>query len=80
MRPKAACRRRSCSWRTPPPTSRIRLGTGIVTLPLELPVRVAEDAVVLDLLSDHRLEVGVGPGGNLTASRRLVSTARTARR
>jgi putative FMN-dependent luciferase-like monooxygenase len=48
-------------------TSRIRLGTGIVTLPLELPVRVAEDAVVLDLLSNHRLEVGVGPGGNLTA-------------
>jgi len=48
-------------------TSRIRLGTGIVTLPLELPVRVAEDAVVLDLLCDHRLEVGVGPGGNLTA-------------
>src|SRR3954469_4952388 len=48
-------------------TSRIRLGTGIVTLPLELPLRVAEDAVVLDLLCDHRLEVGVGPGGNLTA-------------
>jgi putative FMN-dependent luciferase-like monooxygenase len=47
-------------------TSRIRLGTGI-TLPLELPVRVAEDAVVLDLLCNHRLEVGVGPGGNLTA-------------
>jgi putative FMN-dependent luciferase-like monooxygenase len=48
-------------------TSRIRLGTGIVTLPLELPLRVAEDAVVLDLLCNHRLEVGVGPGGNLTA-------------
>jgi putative FMN-dependent luciferase-like monooxygenase len=48
-------------------TSRIRLGTGIVTLPLELPVRVAEDAAVTDLLSDGRLEVGVGPGGNLTA-------------
>jgi putative FMN-dependent luciferase-like monooxygenase len=48
-------------------TSRIRLGTGIVTLPLELPVRVAEDAAVLDLMSDHRLEVGVGPGGNMTA-------------
>ncbi len=48
-------------------TSRIRLGTGIVTLPLELPLRVAEDAAVLDLLSAHRLEVGVGPGGNLTA-------------
>ncbi|GEP54500.1 putative FMN-dependent luciferase-like monooxygenase [Reyranella soli] len=48
-------------------TSRIRLGTGIVTLPLELPVRVAEDAAVTDLLSGGRLEVGVGPGGNLTA-------------
>lgn len=48
-------------------TTRIRLGTAIVTLPLELPVRVAEDAAVLDLLSSGRLEVGVGPGGNLTA-------------
>src|SRR5215475_2785832 len=57
-------------------TSRIRLGTGIVTLPLELPVRVAEDAVVLDLLCDHRLEVGVGPGGNLTAFRAFGLDAR----
>src|SRR6266478_4852260 len=48
-------------------TSRIRLGTGIVTLPLEMPIRVAEDAVVTDLMSGGRLEVGVGPGGNLTA-------------
>ena len=45
-------------------TSRIRLGTGIVTLPLELPVRVAEDAVVLDVMCGGRLEVGVGSGGN----------------
>ncbi len=44
-------------------TSRIRLGTGIVTLPLEIPVRVAEDTVVLDNLSGGRLEVGMGPGG-----------------
>lgn len=48
-------------------TSRIRLGTAIVTLPLELPIRVAEDAAVLDLMSNGRLEVGVGGGGNLTA-------------
>jgi putative FMN-dependent luciferase-like monooxygenase len=48
-------------------TSRIRLGTGIITLPLELPVRVAEDAIVLDLISGHRLELGVGNGGNPTA-------------
>jgi len=44
-------------------TRRIRLGTGIVTLPLENPVRVAEDAIVLDLLSGGRLEFGVGTGG-----------------
>ena len=48
-------------------TKRLRLGTGIVTLPLELPIRVAEDAVVLDLMCGQRLEIGVGPGGNLTA-------------
>jgi len=48
-------------------TSRIRLGTGIVTLPLELPIRVAEDAAVLDLVCGGRLELGVGGGGNLTA-------------
>jgi putative FMN-dependent luciferase-like monooxygenase len=48
-------------------TRRIRLGTGIVTLPLEMGIRVAEDAAVLDLMCDQRLEIGVGPGGNLTA-------------
>ena len=50
-------------------TTRIRLGTGIITLPLELPIRVAEDTVVLDLLSGGRLEVGIGPGGNMAAFR-----------
>jgi putative FMN-dependent luciferase-like monooxygenase len=48
-------------------TSRIRLGTGIVTLPLENPVRVAEDAAVLDLMANARFELGVGTGGNPSA-------------
>src|SRR2546428_764056 len=48
-------------------TTRIRLGTGIVTLPLELPIRVAEDSAVLDLMCGGRLEVGIGGGGNLSS-------------
>jgi len=44
-------------------TATIRLGAGIVTLPLEDPVRVAEDAAVFDLISGGRLELGVGSGG-----------------
>jgi len=44
-------------------TSRLRLGTAAVTLPLESPLRVAEDAAVLDALSDGRVELGVANGG-----------------
>lgn len=44
-------------------TTEIRLGTGVVTLPLEDAVRVAEDAVVADLLSGGRLDLGLGSGG-----------------
>ncbi|MEV5751379.1 LLM class flavin-dependent oxidoreductase [Actinoallomurus sp. NPDC052308] len=43
-------------------TERIRLGTGIVVLPLHNPVHVAEEAAMVDLLSDGRLEMGVGRG------------------
>jgi alkanesulfonate monooxygenase SsuD/methylene tetrahydromethanopterin reductase-like flavin-dependent oxidoreductase (luciferase family) len=45
-------------------TDRIRLGTAIITLALEDPVRVAEDAAVLDVLCGGRLELGVGTGGD----------------
>ena len=45
-------------------TTYLRLGTGIVTLPLEDPVRLAEDAAVLDILSGGRLELGFGTGGS----------------
>lgn len=41
---------------------RIRLATGIVTLTLEDPIRVAEDAVVASLLSDERIDLGIGSG------------------
>lgn len=44
-------------------TSTIVLATGIVTLPLEAPIRVAEDAAVLSLLADGRFELGIGSGG-----------------
>jgi alkanesulfonate monooxygenase SsuD/methylene tetrahydromethanopterin reductase-like flavin-dependent oxidoreductase (luciferase family) len=45
-------------------TRRIHLGTAVVTLPLEDPVRVAEDAAVLDALSGGRVELGVGSGAD----------------
>jgi alkanesulfonate monooxygenase SsuD/methylene tetrahydromethanopterin reductase-like flavin-dependent oxidoreductase (luciferase family) len=45
-------------------TKRIRLGTAITVLPLEDPLRLAEDVAVVDTLSGGRVELGVGSGGH----------------
>ena len=45
-------------------TRRLRLGTSIIVLPFEHPLRVAEDAAVVDTLSNGRLELGVGSGSD----------------
>src|SRR5215510_5616708 len=43
-------------------TTRLRLGTAVSVLPLEHPLRKAEDFAMLDILSGGRLDVGVGKG------------------
>ncbi|HEU5323805.1 MAG TPA: LLM class flavin-dependent oxidoreductase [Methylomirabilota bacterium] len=43
-------------------TRRIRLGHGIVQLPTNHPIRVAERVATLDLLSGGRVELGLGEG------------------
>src|SRR5699024_5855759 len=46
------------------PSIPLSFGTAIISLPMENAVRVAEDAAVLDALSDGRLEISLGSGGN----------------
>ncbi|MFQ5478003.1 MAG: LLM class flavin-dependent oxidoreductase [Candidatus Binatia bacterium] len=43
-------------------TKRIRIGTGVVVLPFHNPIRVAEEFAFLDMLSEGRLDFGVGGG------------------
>jgi alkanesulfonate monooxygenase SsuD/methylene tetrahydromethanopterin reductase-like flavin-dependent oxidoreductase (luciferase family) len=43
-------------------TNRIRIGTFVLLLPFQHPVRVAEDATCVDVLSNGRFDLGVGQG------------------
>ena len=45
-------------------TRRLRLGVSVAVMPFTPPVRLAEDAAVVDVLSGGRVELGVGSGGD----------------
>ncbi|HXH12429.1 MAG TPA: LLM class flavin-dependent oxidoreductase, partial [Alphaproteobacteria bacterium] len=43
-------------------TRRMRIGTAIMVLPFQHPLRLAEDAALVDVLSEGRLLLGLGRG------------------
>lgn len=48
-------------------TTRLRVGTGVYVLPLNHPIRIAEEVATLDYVSQGRFSLGVGRSGFTTA-------------
>jgi len=59
-------------------TQRIQLGSMVVVLPWHKPIRVAEQAVVLDHMSNGRLILGIGRGLGRVEFEGSAPTRRTA--
>ena len=52
-------------------TTRVRIGTGVASLPYHSPLWIAERTVLLDHLSEGRFMLGVGPGALPTDARMI---------
>lgn len=61
-----------------PQTSRLRLGTGVLVLPLYQPLRLLEEIAYTDILCDGRLMVGIGSGSQNHENRGLQTDMRDA--
>lgn len=51
-------------------TTRLRIGMAVVPVPLGHPLRIAEEAAIVDQLSKGRLDFGIGRSGNIQSYKR----------